>query len=116
VKKKKKRKSLIKKKLKSPGDDGTITGWLRHEHADWSTNNHGYNFPNVDHAGILVESRKSPEGRIGVKVSGSRWGTLSFDHPVPTCDERGLHLMVVWTKQNVKLYLGGQLVETVSIH
>ena len=97
----------------STPNEGTLMFWLKHEHKDWSTNSEGYDFGSIEKPGISAKAVKHPDKTIELNFSGP-FGQLSFRPPVPKCDERGLQVAITWKGPEVKLYLNGQLVDTVS--
>ena len=93
-------------------DEGTVTFWMQHDHADWFSNNDRYRFPMIRHENLTVETVKNPDCTIEININGLRQQRLRFVQPIPTsCDARGLHVAITWTVENVILYLNGQEVE-----
>ncbi len=65
---------------------------------------------------MTIITKKRPDGMLEVTITGLFGQQFDFDKPCPTCDERGLLLVLTWTSSQLKLYLGGQLVETFTVH
>ena len=95
--------------------EGTISFWLEHAHLDWMTNSSGYNFGSVQGEGVEASAKKDGEGILSLHFQSST-GTFDFRHAVPTDNQRGVHVAVTWSPQEVKLYLNGRMVETVPVH
>jgi Concanavalin A-like lectin/glucanases superfamily len=93
-------------------DTGTITFWLRHEHADWATNDSGYKFGVIKKDGIEASAVKNPDRTISVSLAGPFDQRFNFQTAIPPCEERGLFVALTWDNKEVKLYLNGQPIET----
>ncbi len=91
---------------------GTVTFLLQHEHADWFSNHHRYEFPTIRHENLTVKAVKNHDCTIEININGLLEQRLRFVQPIPTsCDARGLQVAISWTVQNVILYLNGREVE-----
>ena len=93
-------------------NEGTLAFLLKHEHRDWTTNSNGYDFGSFEKPGLSANAVKHPDKTIELKFYGP-FGQLRFRRPIPRCDERGLQVVITWRDSEVKLYLNGELVDTV---
>jgi hypothetical protein len=95
-------------------DEGTITFWLRHQHADWATNGHRYDLGRTYRSGVFVEAVKQPDRTIELSVSGPLGETFDMRSPIPPCDARGLFVAITWQGTKADLYLNGEHAQTVT--
>ncbi len=93
-------------------EKGTIAAWFTHDDLSWSTNDVGYNFDLFEYKTLGIRPTKHPDKTIEIQVTGLRGEDFVFRHPMPACDARGLHVVLVWTAAEVKLYLNGEPVES----
>jgi hypothetical protein len=100
--------------------EGTIAFFVKHKHADWTSNADRYRFPDVRRDPIAVSAVKQPDGTIEITISGPFGGRYAFAAPIPPCDERGLHINLTWVDRRVMLSLNGADIETqraaISVH
>jgi hypothetical protein len=98
-------------------EEGSIEFWLHHSHVDWSTNNNTYKFPNFSYGPISGSALKNADGTITVTLSGPFDSEYMFCEQIPSCDERGLHVVLTWCEGKVILYLNATAVrEIISSH
>ena len=91
-------------------NEGTVDLWLTHEHEDWATNENGYDFGMYSQGTVIIESIKHPDKTIEVKLKGPFPKDIIFKEPIPHSDlPAALYVVVTW-KDEVKLYLNGELV------
>jgi hypothetical protein len=88
--------------------EGTITGWLRHPDADWSTNDKHYDFEPINADQISVIAYKTADHRISLTISGPLGRTFTFNEPAVPANERGLFLAITWSPKELLLYLNGK--------
>lgn len=96
-------------------EEGSVTFWLRHKHADWTTNSNGYSFGNIDTSEISVDAVKHPDRTIELTVSGPLGKDFTLRYPIPKCDARGLFVAITWESPEVKLYLNGGLAGSITL-
>ena len=95
--------------------EGSMVFWLRHEHTDWSTNAHRYNFGTVQAQGIIVNAIKHPDCTLECTVEGALGRQHVFHVAIPSCDEQGLFVALTWQSPLLRLYLNGNLVKTETL-
>ena len=99
-------------------DEGSITFRLKHEHPDWPTNEHAYNFGTLDTRGIQgtkVTATKHPDRTLELDMDGPFDQHHNVRLPIPICDERGLFVAITWQKPDLKIYLNGALADTITV-
>ena len=98
--------------------EGAVAFLLEHDDPDWPTNSSEYTFPTFQHGGISAQVTKNADRSISVTVSGPLHQDFSFKCPIPQCEERGLHVAIVWKHLHCTLYLNGQKAQSkqVSVH
>ena len=88
---------------------GALGFWLTHEDEDWATNEDDYDFGMYSEGTIIMEATKHQDKTIEVKIRGPFPNVSIFREPIPHCDlPSALHVVVTW-KDDVKLYLNGEL-------
>ena len=87
---------------------GSLAFRVKHEDKDWSTNNKRYQFPAFRVEGISAWVVKKPDKVIEFHVNGPFNSELVFDGKCPPVGPEGLHVMISWSPQEVKLYLNGK--------
>ena len=87
---------------------GSLSFRIRHQDPDWSTNDKRYEFPPFRVEGITAWAVKKPEKVIEFHVNGPFNAELVFDGKCPPVGSEGLHVVVTWSRQEVKLYLNGK--------
>ena len=92
--------------------EGTVTFWLKHEHADWWSNDKGYSFGPMKMHGIELSATKHPDRTIDLNIAGPSNHKFTFSHDVPGCTPKGLMIALTWTPAEVRLYLNGDPIET----
>jgi hypothetical protein len=106
---------------KEPLQEGTITFWINHKHADWSTNDKEYTFGPFTHdddegpqVGVSVskKSDRSLEIRFGISRSGSIFVGHTFRGPMPEVSEKGVHIAVTWEPKEITRYANGKPIST----
>ena len=93
-------------------NEGSMAFVLQHEHTDWPTNAHGYNFGAAGSEGVTASAVKYPDKTLEIQVTGPFDEAFTFRQPAPECGERGLPVALTWKGQEVTLYLDGKAVET----
>ena len=97
-------------------DEGTVELRVGHRNAKWASDNNSYTFPEAGHGGITLQATKHPDSTIEVRLSGARGIDVAFQHPMPaTVGVDQLHIAVTWKASQIKLYLDGVLIETMTI-
>ncbi len=94
--------------------EGTVTFALSHAHADWATNEQGYRFAPVNSHGVTVEASKHPDKTVEVRISGPFRQQFLFRRPVPASTDTGVVVAITWQAGEVKLYLNGELADTIT--
>lgn len=95
--------------------EGTVMFRLRHEHPDWTTNEHTYNFQKLSFSGMTVVPIKWPNGTITLEVDGPLGAGFYFKHPIPPSDQYGgLRVRMQWESGSIHLFLNDSLVQTVT--
>jgi hypothetical protein len=95
--------------------EGSVVFWLRHEHSDWSTNAHGYNFGAIQVQSVIVNAIKRPDCTLECTIEGVLGRQHVFHVAIPCCDERGLCVALTWQSPQLHLYLNGGLVKTKTL-
>jgi hypothetical protein len=93
-------------------DEGTIRFWLQNRHHDWATDARSYDFGTKHPQGLVVKALKHPDKTVEFILDGLDAGPLSLREPIPSCDARGLHVGIKWSKTEVVLYLNGKARKT----
>jgi hypothetical protein len=94
---------------------GTRELWLNHRDNDWSTNGHVYRFPPVVRQHVRMVVVKHPNKTVVIEADGPFGRRFNFRLPMPTCDGRGLHVVITWENQVINFYLNGQLAESFTL-
>ena len=102
---------LLGGKKSNKQNEGTLAFWLNHRHKDWTTNSNGYDFGSFEKSRLTANSVKHPDKTIELKFSGP-FGQRRFQCPIPKCV--ALMVGITWRDSEVKLYLNGELIDTVS--
>lgn len=92
---------------------GTVSFWVQHADRSWSINHERYDLPSFEHEGVSVRVTKHTDKTVEINISGPLGQNFSFRHPLPLCGEGGLQLMIRWKRPELRLYLNGQIVDTV---
>ena len=87
---------------------GSLAFRVKHEDPDWSTNDKRYQFPAFRVEGITAWVVKKPDRLIEFHVNGPFNSELVFDGKCPPVGPEGLHVVITWGPQEVKLYLNGR--------
>ena len=95
-------------------DKGSAVFWLRHGHADWTTDANTYNFGMRNKQGISVMAVKRPDRIIEIKLVRPFYEVVTFYESAPKCDERGLMVTFTWQGHEVKLYFDGKPMDVKS--
>ena len=90
---------------------GSIATLLQHDHPNWPTNRAVYHFPEITLEGITFNATKNYDSTVTIFIDGPFGKSYDFKEPIPPCDERGLHVVVTWGKNEVILYLNGKRVK-----
>lgn len=94
--------------------EGTITFWLRHEHKDWTTDDHSYNFGEVEAFGIKAQAIKHPDKTLQIDLNGAHGKHYSIREQMPTPDDKGeVFVAVTWDISKAIFYLNGQPVQNI---
>ena len=89
--------------------NGLLGFRLIHEHEDWIANEIVYDFGMYTEGTIILEAIKHSDKTIEVKIKGPYPNDIIFREPIPHCHlPSTLHVVVTW-KDDVKLYLNGEL-------
>ena len=90
-------------------ENGVLGFRLIHEHEDWIANEDVYDFGMYTEGTILLEAIKHSDKTIEVKIKGPYPNDIIFREPIPhSAHPTALHVVVTW-KDDVKLYLNGEL-------
>ena len=94
--------------------EGSIATFLRHENPNWPTNRAVYHFPEITSGGITFNAMKNYDRTVTIFIDGPFGNPYEFKEPIPPCDERGLHVAVTWSNNEVILYLNGKRVKSMK--
>ncbi len=93
----------------------TVSFWLKHTDLDWTKNKDGYHFGIIRQSGLNVSAVKRSDGTLWLNVSDHAHHLFVFEHPMPPCDERGLHVEITWQAPLLRLCLNGRLVAAQTV-
>jgi hypothetical protein len=95
---------------------GTVALVARHAHADWPTNDRGYDFgPSAEPVdGVTIAFRKHPDGSGETRVADGV-AAITFRCPIPPALPDGLVVAAVWNRGTVALYLNGDKADQATV-
>ena len=95
--------------------EGTVALRLNHEHKDWSTNQHAYQWSG-NTGGVSYEATKHPNGMFQASFNVPQADRdFAFIVPrVPKCDQRGLFVEIIWREKEINIFLNGKVVQTLK--
>jgi hypothetical protein len=94
--------------------EGTVFFLVDHPHPDWRTNSHGYNFGRISKGPLSIRTTKHPDKTMEISIEGLGESVISTRRPIPTTDQPGVAVVLVWNGKNVIFYMCGQLADTVE--
>ena len=85
--------------------EGSIAFRLRHADKDWATNDKPYKFNTAEVGNIRAWAMKRPDRTVEFHVSGPLNSEIVLDGKMPPVGEQGLHVVITWGNNEVRLYL-----------
>ncbi len=98
----------------SVSDKGTIRFWLQDRHPRWASDECGYDFGTKRTQGLVVTALKHPDKTVEIILDGLDGLPSRLREAIPSCDVRGLHVGITWSKTEIVLYLNGTARKTLS--
>ena len=100
--------------LDTPLGSGAIAFWINHAHANWTVNNENYKFGPIENDLASISAFKKSDLSLEV-----RFMTSSFEHTfsaaIPEPFERGVHVEVTWTPEEITLRLNNRAISSVLL-
>ena len=94
--------------------EGTIAAKVSHEHRDWPTNKTNYKFDLPGRDPISWRAAKNADRTLSVWIVGPFNNDYDFRVSMPACPDGQLHIGLRWAKGEIRLYLNGQAVRTLT--
>ena len=98
--------------------EGTITSWISHEHANWHRDEHGYKFPTIRSGEVALYTLKTPDGNLVARLTnvlGKPAVVLSASlGDVSLSTNRAIFVGVTWSSTGINLYVNGGLAATIE--
>ena len=93
---------------------GVIAFWISHAQADWAVNNENYKFGPIENDNASVSAFKKSDLSLEVRFMTSNFGH-TFSATIPEPFEKGVHVAVTWTPEEITLRLNNRAVSSVLL-
>jgi hypothetical protein len=98
----------------APLGNGAIAFWINHAHADWTVNNQNYKFGPIENDRASVSAFKKSDLSLEVRFMTPNFGH-TFSAAIPRPFEKGVHVAVTWTPEEIILRLNDRAVSSAPL-